>query len=85
MPSWYMPIWCAAPELMSMHSLRETGPRSVTRTLTLLPVRMLVTLTTLPKGRVRWAAVMALWSKCPPSEVRFWECSAPYQRWAGSP
>src|SRR5690606_4197712 len=35
------------------------GPRSLIRTVTDLPLRWLVTTTLVPKGRVRWAAVIA--------------------------
>jgi len=35
------------------------GPRSLIRTMTTLPLRRLVTLSLVPKGSERWAAVMA--------------------------
>src|SRR6476659_4610277 len=48
----------AASETSSMRPLTN-GPRSLTRTTTLRPLFWLVTLSLVPKGRLRWAAVNA--------------------------
>ena len=45
------------------------GPRSFTRTTTVLPFWVLVTFTRVPKGRLRWAAVSLPWSKRSPLAV----------------
>src|SRR5689334_6434623 len=58
-PELIMPMRCAAALERSMMRPRMKGPRSLMRTITLLPVRLLVTRTFVPKGRLRWAAVMA--------------------------
>src|SRR5690606_28775308 len=50
------------------------GPRSLTRTTTDLPFSWLVTLSLVPKGRVRCAAVSSDGSICSPEAV--WEYSA---------
>ena len=53
------------------------GPRSLMRTLTCLPSLALVTSTTLPKGRVRWAAVSLRKSNTSPLDVLLPWCSLP--------
>src|SRR5262249_40103413 len=61
------------------------GPRSFTRTFTTLPVFRFVTRTTVPKGKVRWAAVKAVESKgCPLAARRPW-LRPPYQEARPSP
>src|SRR5262249_21384031 len=47
------------------------GPRSLIRTITILPVFRQVTRTTVPKGRLRCAAVKMAGSKASPLAVRF--------------
>src|ERR1700675_4979192 len=53
------PITRAAAGLKSITRPRTNGPRSVIRTTTARPFRLLTTVTLVPNGRVRWAAVMA--------------------------
>src|SRR5262245_24349243 len=56
-----------------------TGPRSLTRTFTVRPLRMFVTRTSAPMGSVGCAAVSALMSNRSPLDVlRPW-WAAPYQ------
>src|SRR5690606_14506141 len=55
------------------------GPRSLIFTLTDFPVRWSVTVTTEPKGSVRWAAVMAFWSNRSPDAVFLPWNPGPYQ------
>jgi hypothetical protein len=52
-----IPIAQAAPTAKSRVTPRVNGPRSLIRTLTELPFSAFVTVTTEPKGNVRWAAV----------------------------
>lgn len=53
-PFFVLPICWKAERLRSMEQLQ----RSLTVTTTDLPVRRLVTLTRLPRGRLGWAATM---------------------------
>jgi len=52
-----MPMSCAAARERSRTRPRMKGPRSLTRTTTLLPLCLLVTRSRVPKARERWAAV----------------------------
>src|SRR6187431_2659439 len=53
------PSWPAAPFDRSSTRPLMNGPRSLMRTMTLRPLFLLVTLSLVPKGKVRWAAVIA--------------------------
>src|SRR3954470_127972 len=57
----------AAPVDRSSTRPRTNGPRSLMVTTTLRPPW--VTLSLVPKGRLRWAAVMAFWLKRAPEAV----------------
>ncbi len=59
-PACLKPNWFAAALDTSIILPPTKGPRSLMRTLTLLPLRRLVTRTTEPKGRERCAAVSLL-------------------------
>src|SRR6188768_2968272 len=54
------PSACAAAGVSSIMRPRTNGPRSLIRTVTLRPFRLLVTLTFVPNGSVRCAAVRPL-------------------------
>jgi hypothetical protein len=64
------PIAWAAPRLRSRLTPCTNGPRSLTTTLTVFPVRGLVTLRRVPNGKVRCAAVMPRGLKGSPLAVR---------------
>src|SRR5690606_32629836 len=76
-PSRVLPMLEKAERDRSVMRPRTKGPRSLMRTTTLLPFFTLVTLTLVPKGRVRCAAVfrLALYS-WPLAVLRFWNLSA---------
>ena len=63
MPAWMYPSCWAAARLRSMIRPLCTGPRSLTRTTTDLPLFRFSTLTRVPNGKVRWAAAI-----CPGAE-----------------
>lgn len=85
-----MPMARAAPADRSRLMPLVKGPRSLTRTLTLLPVFGLPTRRQVPKGRERCAAVNPLGLNSSPFAVRLPASSLPYQvavtvltAWAG--
>src|SRR5947207_7435325 len=53
------PSWVAAPRERSSMRPLTNGPRSLMRTTTLRPLFLLVTLSLVPNGKLRWAAVNA--------------------------
>ena len=65
----FSPIALAAAMLRSMSMRRVEGPRSLTTTMTDLPVFGFVTVRRVPNGNVRWAAVMLWGSNRSPLEV----------------
>ena len=69
---------CAACEERSS-TPSPNGPRSLTRTTTLLPVTVLVTRSIVLKGSQGLAAVSLLGSKISPSAVRWPAKPGPYQ------
>jgi hypothetical protein len=69
-PALIMSSSTAAARLRSMIRPRPYGPRSTMRTTTVLPLRWFVTLTCVPNGKVRWAAVSPLGPVRSPLAVR---------------
>ena len=70
-----MPSRCAAPRARSSRApfayAMPYGPVSLTRTVSERPLRGLVTVSEVPSGQVRAAAVLPLASKRSPEAVRF--------------
>src|SRR5690554_4613249 len=80
------PSLCAAALDRSRTRPLANGPRSLMRTITLLPFFWLVTLTFVPKGSVRCAAVMAAGFMRSPDavfEVRAYQEALPHCAEAG--
>ena len=73
------PSSLAAPSLRSRICHFTEGPRSLTSRATFFPVARSVTLTTDPRGRLRWAHVIACGSKRSPLAVSRPACHRPYQ------
>ena len=73
-----MPMTRAAPAERSKVMPSVNGPRSFTRTMTLLPVRGLPTTRQVPKGRDLWAAVSPSGLNTSPDAVRLPRNSLPY-------
>ena len=69
-PSSTMSSRAARPGARSMMRPRTKGPRSATRATAMRPFSRLVTSTTVPKGRVRCAAMASLGSKRSPLAMR---------------
>src|SRR6266478_5511307 len=68
-----IPMAWAAPRLRSRATPDTNGPRSLMTTVTDLPVLGFVTVSRVPNGRVRWAAVIPWGSNRCPLAVR-WPC-----------